>query len=238
MSLKAQKAVVLLSGGLDSTVSLAQGINQYEVVLALTFNYGQRAFGKEVRASRAIADYYHVRHEVIALPWLSALLPKALRVRREGVDPLVPTEWQPESRQEADFFEAKPVWVPNRNGLFLNIAATYAEAYGAQVILFGANAEEAERFPDNSEAFRERINAAFELSTLNGPQVVCPVGMLDKAQIVDRAQALQVPLHLIWSCYNDADQQCGDCPSCVRLKQALEKSPSGKAYRKELAFIH
>lgn len=233
-----EKAIALLSGGLDSTVSLAEGVEQYEVVAALTFNYGQRAFGKEIRASRAIADYYHVRHELIALPWLSSLLPKALTVRQEGREPAVPQEWQGGPEKDASFFDAQAVWVPNRNGLFLNIAAAYAETYQASVILFGANAEEGERFPDNTEAFRERMNAVFELSTLYHPKVVCPVGLLEKAQIIDRAHALNVPLNLIWSCYTDSETQCGDCPSCYRLKQALERSPSGGAYRQSLAFAH
>jgi 7-cyano-7-deazaguanine synthase len=233
-----ENAIALLSGGLDSTVSLAEGTQQYNVVLALTFNYGQRAFGKEIRASRMIADYYKVKHEVIALPWLSALLPKALQPRKEGREPMVPPEWLAGPGNSDAYFEAKPVWVPNRNGLFLNIAATYAEANDAKVILFGANAEEGERFPDNTEEFRTRMNAAFELSTLNQPQVVCPVGLLNKPQIIDRAKALNVPLQMIWSCYTDADQQCGDCPSCYRLKRALETSPSGAVYREKLAFIH
>jgi 7-cyano-7-deazaguanine synthase len=230
-----QNAVILLSGGLDSTVALAKAVQEYEVVLALTFNYGQRAFGKEVKASRLVAEHYRVKHEIIALPWLSSLLPKNLVMRRNGQEPVVPMDWMKGSIDDA-FFDAKPVWVPNRNGLFLNIAATYAEALEDSIILFGANAEEAERFPDNTPEFRDRINAAFELSTLNHPEVVCPVGDLNKTEIVDAAVELDVPLHLIWSCYTDADVQCGQCPSCFRLKQALHRSKSGATYLKRMVF--
>jgi 7-cyano-7-deazaguanine synthase len=106
----------------------------------------------------------------------------------------------------------------------------------AQVILFGANAEEAERFPDNSEAFRERVNAELEFSTLNHPRVECPMGHLDKARIVDRAVALNVPLQHIWSCYTDMEAQCGQCPSCYRLRQALRNASAGSVYRDKLSF--
>lgn len=228
------KAIALLSGGLDSTVALAQGLNQFDVVMALTLNYGQRAFGKELRASRMITDYYRVPHEVIVLPWLAGLLPKSMQMRREGLDAAT---WQTDARDES-FFDAKPVWVPNRNGLFLNIAASYAEGLEAQAILFGANAEEAENFPDNTEDFRNRINHALELSTLSKPRVETPVGHLVKPQIIDLALELSVPLHMIWSCYGDAAIQCGHCPSCFRLKQALDQSPSGETYKKQLAFVN
>lgn len=231
-----EKAIALLSGGLDSTVSLADGLECYDVILALTFNYGQRAFGKEIRASRRIAEHYGVTHQVIPLPWLSELLPQPLSLRRGGMDAVYPSAWRTGDEDTPGFFDAKPVWVPNRNGLFLNIAAVHAEALEAQVILFGANAEEAANFPDNSEAFRERVNAALELSTLTHPRVECPMGRLDKAQIVERAVALNVPLQHIWSCYSDMETQCGQCPSCYRLRQALKKAPTGAVYRDKVSF--
>ncbi len=237
MSLRKERAVVLLSGGLDSTVTLAAGARQFEVVLALTMNYGQRAFGKEIRASRQIAEYYNVRHEIIALPWLSALLPQAMTMRKEGRDPEIPMAWIADEEKGESFFDAQPVWVPNRNGLFLNIAATYAEANDAQAILFGANAEEAERFPDNTQAFRDRMTHTLELSTLTHPRVETPVGEMTKSQIIDLAKELEVPLHLIWSCYTDAEKQCGYCPSCHRLKQALQDAVSGSSYLKQFTFI-
>jgi 7-cyano-7-deazaguanine synthase len=237
MSPKTEKAVALLSGGLDSTVTLVEGLQAYDVVRVLTVNYGQRAFGKEIRASRHITEHYGLRHEIVALPWLSNLLPKAMMMRRDGVDPAIPPEWDEGSERNETFFEAKPVWIPNRNGLFLNIAASYAEALGAQIILFGANIDEAERFPDNTEAFRERINNAFQLSTLSCPRVEAPLAQMTKTQIVERAKALGAPLHLIWSCYTDTENQCGNCPSCYRLKNALRQSSAGAQYLKQIAFI-
>jgi 7-cyano-7-deazaguanine synthase len=233
-----ERAVALLSGGLDSTVSLAEGMQKYDVVVALTFNYGQRAYGKEIRASRVIADHYHVDHKIIALPWLSELLPETMKMRKEGREPMVPIAWQRGAERQESFFEAKPVWVPNRNGVLINVAASFAEAYDAKVVLFGANAEEAERFPDNTEDFRDRMNDCLTLSTLNHVRVECPMGFLHKSEIVDRARELNVPLHLIWSCYADTEHQCGVCPSCYRLKDALRSSTTGSMYMEKMAFIN
>lgn len=233
-----EKAISVLSGGLDSTVALALAADQYDVILALTFNYGQRAFGKEIRASRKIAEYYGVRHQVIPLPWLAELLPQSIQARQSHTEPFIPNAWFDKAYQDEAFWEAKSVWVPNRNGLFLNIAATFAEALKASVILFGANAEEAERFPDNTDEFRQRENAAFQLSTLHPPRIECPVGMYRKVEIIQKAQELNVPLDLIWSCYTDNDTQCGYCPSCQRLKQALEKSKAASHIQNQVLFAH
>jgi 7-cyano-7-deazaguanine synthase len=211
-----ERAIVLLSGGLDSTVALALAQRRYEVLMAVTFNYGQRAYGRELRASKKIALHYNVPHEVIALPWLSDRLPPAMAEARPGepedgflADPLPPQE------------ETRQVWVPNRNGLFLNIAASLAEAHQASVIVFGANAEEAQNFPDNTPAFRERLNAVFEWSTLNQVRVETPVGHCNKQEIIEIGVALDAPLEQIWSCYDHGPVQCGVCPSCRLLKQAL-----------------
>src|SRR4051794_21378740 len=88
-----EKAVVLLSGGLDSTVALAEAVERYEVILIITFNYGQWAFGKEIKASRLIAECYGVPHEIIPLPWLAALLPTTLRYRKSSVGPMSKPDW-------------------------------------------------------------------------------------------------------------------------------------------------
>lgn len=228
-----EKAIVLLSGGLDSTVSLALALETYDVILSLTVNYGQRAYAKELKASKLISESFGVSHDVVVLPWLAALLPKALQVRNSGSDD---KEWLAGDQQTAEFFEAAPVWVPNRNGLFINIAATYAEALGAQVIIFGANAEEGERFPDNTPAFRERANALFDYSTLHHPRLEAPVETWDKPQMVRWAADHQVPLHFVWSCYDDGPTQCGQCPSCYRFKKALAEAAVESTLKRPVVF--
>jgi 7-cyano-7-deazaguanine synthase len=211
------RAVVLLSGGLDSTVALADTLTRQPVACALTLDYGQRAAKKELYATRAIADHYQVPHRVIALPWLADLLPQALTplavLHQQGIA----TEGQvsPEA-----LFDVNRVWVPNRNGLFLNIAACFAESLQVKTIVFGANAEEGADFPDNTPEFRDQLNAVFSYSTLTGVRVETPVGQFNKVQIIQRGLELNVPFHLIWSCYEGSEIQCGQCPSCLRVKNA------------------
>ncbi len=206
-----QAAIVLLSGGLDSTVAMAEVLaGGFCVAQTLTFDYGQRAALREIQSARLLAEHYGVPHRAIELPWLSALLPAAL-------NRLAPPSADPGS---ADWMAVERVWVPNRNGVFLNIAAAVAEAHGAAHVVFGANAEEGAAFPDNTEAYRDRLNEALAYSTLNRVQVLAPVAQLDKEAIIRRALALGVPLALIWSCYEGGDIQCGQCPSCLRVKAA------------------
>jgi 7-cyano-7-deazaguanine synthase len=205
-------AVVLLSGGLDSTVALAKTLEQMPVVLALMVDYGQRALAPELKASMAIAQHYNVPHKVIALPWLAECLPAAL-------DSSQPQEaWN--STQDP-VHNTLRVWVPNRNGVLLNVAAAYAEALGATHVVFGANATEGDTFPDNSVAFLDALNQSLSYSTLSKVQVLAPVATLTKAQMVSYAKQNNVPLHLIWSCYDAGPEPCGECPSCRLLEAAL-----------------
>ncbi|MEB3206306.1 MAG: 7-cyano-7-deazaguanine synthase QueC [Vampirovibrionales bacterium] len=204
------RAVVVLSGGLDSTVAMAEILNHLpaSVALAITFDYGQRAALREIDAASAIAKHYGIAHRVVSLPWLSTL---------------VPADLNPETSSAGlSSATADSVWVPNRNGVFLNIAASYAEMLDAQAVIFGANLEEAEAgFPDNSEMYRIRLNTALDLSTRNKVRVMAPVGHLTKSQIGQRAAELNIPLHLVWSCYDQGKVHCGLCPSCQLLKKAL-----------------
>ncbi|MDH4378641.1 MAG: 7-cyano-7-deazaguanine synthase QueC [Vampirovibrionales bacterium] len=210
----ASSAVILLSGGLDSTVALAKTLEQMPVSLALMVDYGQRALAPELRASKAIAQHYNVAYKMIELPWLAECLPKAL----DGAQPQTQEDWN--STQDP-IANTHRVWVPNRNGVFLNIAASFAEALGASHIVFGANATEGETFPDNSVAFIEALNQSLSYSTLSKLQVLAPVATLTKAQMVTYARAHNVPLHLIWSCYEAGPEPCHQCPSCQLLGAAL-----------------
>jgi 7-cyano-7-deazaguanine synthase len=210
------KTIVLLSGGLDSTVllaSLLSASSRYQVVLALTFDYGQRAVLSEVKASQDIATHFGIPHQTIALPLLQPLLPAALSPHNKL--PKIP-----EPSLEA-LFDVNRVWVPNRNGLFLNIGAAYAEARQACHVAFGANQEEGEAFPDNTPAFREAINQSLSSSTLNQVKVIAPLEQMSKLQILAYGVQLgNVPFEMIWSCYEDTDMQCGACASCIRVKTA------------------
>lgn len=207
-----KNALILLSGGLDSLVSLGLVRKNYGSVLALTFDYGQRSAQYEIDASKKIAEYYKIHHQVVSLDWLKDITTTALV--NDNID--VPTKIY-------DYNESmKSVWVPNRNGLFLNIAGCFADAEGYSDIIIGANKEEGETFSDNTQEFIDRVNAEFEYSTLKKPKVIAPLINYSKNDIVREALANKIPLELVKSCYIGGDKHCGKCESCQRLKHALQ----------------
>lgn len=204
------KGIILLSGGLDSLVSLGLGMQKYGISLALTFDYGQKALEQEVSTSKNICDYYKIEHKVIKLDWLKNVTHTALvedKELPEGID-------NPED-------SAKSVWVPNRNGLFLNIAGSFVDGNDYDYIIIGANKEEGQTFPDNTQEFIDRVNAEFEFSTQKHPKVVAPLINYDKNDIVKQAIEHNIPLEFVRSCYSNGKKHCGKCESCTRLKNAL-----------------
>jgi len=219
------KSIILLSGGLDSLVSLAYAKDEYNIELALTFDYGQRAAKKEIDASKTIAEYFNIEHKVIKTPWLEEITETSLVNTDQDLPALDSTELDnPELTQ----ISAKNVWVPNRNGLFLNIAACFADSMNLSHIIFGANKEEGTTFPDNTQEFIDKINDAFEFSTLVKPKVFAPLIDLNKTEIIKLALEIEAPLNLVRSCYTAEQKHCGKCESCLRLKRALESN--GKSF--------
>lgn len=213
---KKPRAMAVLSGGLDSTVSVAYLKDKYDIKLAITFDYGQRAKDSEINASKKICEHYGIKHQVIELPWLKEITKTALVNTKEEL---------PEPDITKDTTESmKAVWVPNRNGVFLNIAACYCDSYLFDYIIFGANKEEASTFPDNSQHFVQEINGSLNYSTLKKAKVIAPLIELDKAQIVTLADKIDVPFNLIMSCYTNTGTHCGHCESCKRFKNALAKA--------------
>ncbi len=215
MNNKKNKSIILLSGGLDSLVALGYSIakTDYNVVLALTFDYGQKAVNEEINTSKKICEYYGIEHKVIKLDWLKDITKTSL-VSDDSV-PNVGFE---------TLDSAKSVWVPNRNALFLNIAAAFCDSYDYNYILFGANKEESAIFPDNTEEFRAQISKCFETSTLVKPKVIAPLINYNKDDIVRIAVENLMPLNLVRSCYNSGEKHCGECESCHYLKRALLKN--------------
>lgn len=214
-----KKAVVLLSSGLDSTVNLFAAKDFADVVLALTFNYGQRAAEREIEHAASIAGFAGVPHKTIELSWFkdftrSSLINRAVEV---PVNQSVAIDDVRVSNETA-----KAVWVPNRNGIFLNIAAAFAESLGADWVVPGFNAEEAVTFSDNSEAFLLAATKSLAYSTANHVEVKCFTTSLLKTDIVRRGAELHVPFDLIWPCYFGGEKPCGVCESCQRFKRAIE----------------
>lgn len=217
--LKKLKSVVLLSGGLDSAVNLYEAHREGNVVLALTFFYGQRAAEKEMGAARQLCQNLNLPHRVIDISWIKSFGGSSLIDEQQAVPQ--GTSVQIDSL-ERSLETAKSVWVPNRNGIFLNIAAGFAESLGAELVIPGFNLEEGQTFPDNTQGFLEALTTSFSYSTANKVKAYCYTTGLDKSAIVKRALTLNLPLNHLWSCYFAGDQWCGECESCLRFKRALE----------------
>jgi 7-cyano-7-deazaguanine synthase len=211
------KSVVLLSAGMDSTVNLYEASREGEVVLALSFDYGQRAARPEIESAKKIASLLKVPHRELKLPFFADFGTSSLVDRNKSIP--VGAEVSIND-QEVSKKSAKSVWVPNRNGIFLNIAAGFAKALNADFIIPGFNKEEASTFPDNSRDFMDQSTKAFSFSTSNRVQVRCSTVNLDKTEIVRKGQALGVNWTMIWPCYLAEATWCGRCESCQRAQRA------------------
>lgn len=207
------KAVVLLSGGMDSCVTTAIA-NQTHRLALLHAGYGQRTERRERRAFDAIADFYSVRERlVIRFDALSQIGGSALTDRKLAV---------PESGEALAPGSGVPVsYVPFRNAHFLSAAVSWAEVIGATAIFIGAVAEDSSGYPD----CRPEYYRAFEALIREGTrpethiEMVTPVIAMRKSQIVRRGLELGAPLDRTWSCYQSEDQACGVCDSCrLRLR--------------------
>lgn len=214
------RSVVLLSGGLDSAANLALCRERDEPVLALTANYGQRAAEPEIRAARGLCEYFRVEHRVIGLGWLGELGGSSLTEPAREV-PRLPVEEL--DREAATRESAKAVWVPNRNGVLINMAAAFAERLDCERVVVGFNREEAATFPDNSEGFIRAANDAMRFSTTSGVQVFSYTSSWDKREMVSELRRLPVrfPFDRIWSCYLGGETPCESCESCRRRARAL-----------------
>lgn len=223
-----KNALVLLSGGLDSCLTLLLAQQEAHVVCALTFDYGQRACHQEINAAQKICHTYGVAHQIITLPFFTLFGQNSSGKKQQQSRLLNQNSALPKLRlQDLDHPQktrasAQAVWVPNRNGVFLNIAAAYAEAAQIDSIYVGFNREEAQTFPDNSQRYVTLANKALTLSTLSGVQVKSPTIRLHKKAIVQKLITHGFDFNLLWSCYENSKKMCGVCESCLRLKRSLQ----------------
>ena len=205
------QSIALVSGGLDSLVSLARATRERDVRLVLFFDYGQRARVSERVSAMSAANYYGIPFADVDIRWLEALAPAGMQSTGDDGAPLSTLD---------------DVWIPNRNGVFVNIAAAYAEGRGCDTVVTGFNREEAQEFPDNSGEYVSRVNAALELSTRNAVRVESFTIDLAKREIIRLGLQLKAPLSIVWSCYRGGERMCGECASCARLRAALESLPA------------
>ena len=212
-----KKAISVLSGGLDCTVATSVYSKDYEIY-AITFNYGQKSFKRELKASREICNKMNWKHEVIDLPWLAQISNSTLTTSEEVPEP---------SSDDLDDFDkssesASSVWVPARNTVFTSIALAYAESIGAEIIIVGWNFEEGATFPDNSKEYLDKFNELFDVGSPENIKIEAPAIDLNKEEIVELGIKVGAPMELSYSCYKGGDKHCGVCESCMRRKRAFE----------------
>lgn len=207
--------IVLLSSGLDSTVNIYEAKKSGSVKLALTFDYGQRSAKKEIENSAKTCAHLTIPHKILSLPWLKEITSTSL----VNTNADVPVGMDIDNLIEINE-TAKKVWVPNRNGIFLSVAAAFAETLKADFIVPGFNREEAVSFPDNSVAYMDAFSNSLKYSTMNRVKVKCYTASLDKTEIVNRGLELGVNFDFVWPCYFSGEQICGECESCLRYVRA------------------
>jgi len=215
------RALVLFSGGLDSSTCLAMAVKKYgnENVTALSVSYGQK-HRKEIEAAVKIAAYYKV--ELITLD-LGKIFQYSTCSLLEGSDEEIPMESYAEQLEKTDG-EPVSTYVPFRNGLFLSSAASIALSKDCSVIYYGAHSDDAagNAYPDCSSDFNDAINRAIYLGSGNHLKVEAPFVNLTKADVVKKGIELGVPYELTWSCYVGGDTPCGRCGTCIDRQKAFE----------------
>ncbi len=207
------KALVLFSGGLDSTTCLALAVDKYgrENVIALSVSYGQKHI-KEIEAADKIANYYGV--EKLSLD-LSKMFEWSNCSLLQGSNEEIPHE---DYAKQLKNTNGTPVstYVPFRNGLFLSSGAAVAISKGCGEIYYGAHSDDAagNAYPDCSEAFNNAMNSAIYIGSGNSVKVVAPFIGKTKAEVVKEGLRLKVPYELTWSCYEGKEKPCGVCGTC------------------------
>ena len=210
-----KKAVVILSGGMDSTTAAFIAKQEGYEIIPLHFNYGQRTERKELESFNKICDYLGIENRyVIDIPFFkqigtSALVDENLEVPTDGIKPGIPI-----------------TYVPFRNGIFLSIAAAVAEKEKANAIYIGVVEEDSSGYPDCREEFIKYMQKAVNAGTKpeTNIEIKTPLIHLKKEDIVKKAVEVGVPLELTWSCYKEEDEACGVCDSCRLRLKGFEKA--------------
>ncbi len=211
-------AVVLLSGGVDSSTLLHHVAREpkHRPVYALSFNYGQRHVDELDCASKQSQIAGVAEHRVIDMSFLGDLLKSATSLTAGGQP--VPDLSELDEKQR----EQPSTYVPNRNMILLSLAAAHAETLGAADVFYGAQQQDEYGYWDCTEEFIDRLNATLSLNRRNPVNVSAPFIHWGKADILRLGLELDVDYSLTWSCYRGADVACGTCPTCVERLKAFE----------------
>lgn len=216
------KALVLFSGGLDSTTALAVAIDKYgkDNVIALSITYGQK-HKKEIEASNKIAAYYNIEHIYLDLSKIFEFSNCSLLEKNNLEIPK--GDYKSQLKNNND--ELLSTYVPFRNGLFLSSAAAIALSKGCDEIIYGAHSDDIkEVYPDCSKEFTKAINDAIYIGSGEKVKVSGPFVGLHKKDIVKLGLGLNVPYNLTWSCYEGNEKACGKCATCIDRIKAFKEN--------------
>jgi 7-cyano-7-deazaguanine synthase len=215
MDQTSHKAVVLMSGGMDSCVTASIASQTYQIA-ALHASYGQRTEARELRSFHAVADHLCVTDRLaVQLDHFRTIGGSSLTDPRMAI-----READLESR------EIPNTYVPFRNAHFLSIATSWAEVLGASKIFIGAVWEDSSGYPDCRPEYYEAFNRVIKAGTRPSTNITIetPLIHLSKREIVQKGVEIGAPLHLTWSCYRESGVACGVCDSCALRLRAFQEA--------------
>ena len=215
------KALVLSSGGVDSTTALGLAVSRYgkENVIALSISYGQK-HDKEIKAAIDVANYYGV--EQLFLDLTRIFQYSNCSLLQQSTEE-IPEESYGEQIEKTGGEKPVSTYVPFRNGLFLSSAASIALSKDCQVIFYGAHADDAAgaAYPDCSPVFNQAMGEAIWEGSGRQLRIEAPFVQMNKGEIVKLGLELKVPYELTWSCYEGGEVPCGRCGTCIDRAKAF-----------------
>jgi 7-cyano-7-deazaguanine synthase len=203
-------AILVLSGGMDSAVLLADTLKQGKTVEAISFDYGSKHNGRELPMARKLCAKFKVRHQIIPLPFINELFSSSLLSSGEAV---------PDGAYMAS--NMKSTVVPFRNGIMLSIAAGYAESVSASEVLLGSHSGDHHIYPDCRPEFNSAFAHAVNVGTDGKVRICFPFSHLNKRDIGDLGRTLGLDFSRTWTCYKGGEIHCGTCGACDERKYAL-----------------
>lgn len=212
-----EKAIVLLSGGMDSLVCAGEAFSKGHDVSLIHMNYGQKTSERERKSFEDIADYFQVaqkNRKIIDMTFLKQIGGSSLTDDNISV-----------KNYQGDSSKIPDSYVPFRNSIILSLAVSWAEVVGARKLYIGANYEDSPGYPDCRPLYYEAFNELIKVGTKEGNiQIITPVINLKKKDIVKKGIDLKVPFELSWSCYKNSDKACGICDSCALRLRGFKES--------------
>ncbi len=208
-----KKVIVLLSGGMDSVVSLYYSHRNYYVTGTLSFDYGAVHNHRELPFAAYHSEKLGISHQIVNAGFIGTLFKSALLADAQAI---------PDGHYEDEVM--KQTVVPFRNGIMLSIAAGYAASIGAEGVVIAAHSGDHAIYPDCRNDFMADMASAIRLGTYEGIELIAPFLDMDKAAIAKLGGTLNVDFSKTWSCYKGREQHCGVCGTCVERREAFAQA--------------